>query len=74
MARTSLRKWEKWLIMRRKNKPFILRLCIFLSIILIFTGCTANDPNKDSWYQKGPLYVWNTDNSTWVQVTGNTTS
>ncbi len=41
-----------------------------LIAMLVLSGCSASDPNNDSWYQKAPLYVWDSGTSAWVQVTG----
>jgi len=46
------------------NKKRIL--IVLLTLCLLFTGCTANDPNLEAWYQRAPLYVW--DGAVWIDV------
>jgi len=41
-------------------------LIVLLTLCLLFSGCTANDPNLEAWYQRAPLYVW--DGAAWIDV------
>ncbi len=50
---------------------FIRKLSILFTIlVLVFTaiGCEVNDPNTENWYQRGDLYVWNSDVNDWILV------
>ncbi|MCK9369851.1 hypothetical protein M0R04_08105, partial [Candidatus Dojkabacteria bacterium] len=45
---------------------------VLLVGLLLLSGCSANDPNRDVWYQYGALYTWN--GTSWNQITGDITA
>lgn len=49
-----------------KNKFLLL---IFILGLIISSCTTAKEANTDPWYQKGPLYIWNSGTSTYDLIT-----